>query len=193
MQLLSEHDYEHMTVEMITDAADVGKGTFFNYFETKEAVVSYRYEKQFHLLTETLRADAPEGTVLSCPLHPGATHPVGGPIWRRMISVAHLVMDTDAQNKRLTRSLLALSLTNDEIRKANQSVEEQVVEVLLELVRAGQAGGEFRADVPTRQLVEYLKDAYSGILIGWTKSDTNEDLHQLVERIFALVWSGLRP
>jgi TetR/AcrR family transcriptional regulator, cholesterol catabolism regulator len=193
MQLLTERDFEQVTVEMITDAADVGKGTFFNYFENKEAVVGYRFEKQFRLLTETLQAELSEEDWLSCPLHPGATHPVGGPIWQRMVAITHLVVDTDAQCKRLARILLALSLTNDHIREASQSCQGRVVEVLAELVRAGQASGEFRADVGTRLLVEYLTDAYLTILIRWAKSDDAEDLHQVVERIFALVWSGLRP
>ena len=51
MRLLSERDYTEVTVEMITEAADVGKGTFFNYFLTKEAVISYRFEQQFQLLS----------------------------------------------------------------------------------------------------------------------------------------------
>jgi len=38
-ELFRVRGYEETTVEEITEAADVAKGTFFNYFETKEAVL----------------------------------------------------------------------------------------------------------------------------------------------------------
>jgi AcrR family transcriptional regulator len=37
--LFSKHGIVHVTVEQIAEAADVGKGTIYNYFDTKEAVV----------------------------------------------------------------------------------------------------------------------------------------------------------
>ena len=39
MDLFRRQGYEQTTVEEITQLADVGKGTFYNYFPTKEAVV----------------------------------------------------------------------------------------------------------------------------------------------------------
>jgi AcrR family transcriptional regulator len=193
MQLLSESDFDAVTVEMITEAADVGKGTFFNYFANKEAVIGYRFEKQVRILTDTLHPDRVPDEELTCPVVTGATHPVGGPLWRRMVAVAHLAVDADAHSKRLMRSLLALALTNDEVRAANHNVESHVVETLEALVRAGQTSGEFRADVSPRLFVEFLCNVYFAALLGWAKTDGEEDLHQIVERTFSLVWSGLRP
>lgn len=66
MQLLSEHDFHEVTVERITEAADVGKGTFFNYFSNKEAIVRYRFELEFELLSALLGRDA---TLLDGPAH----------------------------------------------------------------------------------------------------------------------------
>src|SRR3984957_17821988 len=40
LQLFAERGYLETTVEDITNAADVGKGTFFNYFPTKEHVLA---------------------------------------------------------------------------------------------------------------------------------------------------------
>src|SRR3569623_310718 len=58
LRLLSEHDFDTVTVEMITEAAEVGKGTFFNYFKNKEGILSYYFENQVRMLTETLQAAA---------------------------------------------------------------------------------------------------------------------------------------
>src|SRR6201997_5697381 len=40
LQLFAEKGFAETTVEDITEAADVGKGTFFNYFPTKEHVLA---------------------------------------------------------------------------------------------------------------------------------------------------------
>ena len=40
LELFAERGYLETTVEDITEAADVGKGTFFNYFPTKEHVLA---------------------------------------------------------------------------------------------------------------------------------------------------------
>src|SRR5580700_757312 len=40
LELFGERGFLETTVADITDAADVGKGTFFNYFRTKEHVLA---------------------------------------------------------------------------------------------------------------------------------------------------------
>src|ERR1700683_2420662 len=40
LKLFTQRGFLETTVEDITDAADVGKGTFFNYFPTKEHVLA---------------------------------------------------------------------------------------------------------------------------------------------------------
>src|ERR1019366_10151396 len=46
LQLIAERGLSDVTVEDITEAADVGKGTFFNYFETKDQVLGVMAEIQ---------------------------------------------------------------------------------------------------------------------------------------------------
>jgi len=39
LELFSKHGFSEVTVEHIADVADVGKGTIYNYFQTKEDIV----------------------------------------------------------------------------------------------------------------------------------------------------------
>src|SRR6476661_5216543 len=56
LQLFAIKGFNATTVEDITQAADVGKGTFFNYFPTKEHVLVEFYERHRERLEERLRA-----------------------------------------------------------------------------------------------------------------------------------------
>src|ERR1035438_2642051 len=66
LQLIAEHGFSNVTVEDITEAADVGKGTFFNYFETKDHVLGVMAEIQLGKVGEAVaRAAQSKQTIYS--------------------------------------------------------------------------------------------------------------------------------
>lgn len=207
LRLLSEQDFDAVTVEMITEAAEVGKGTFFNYFSNKEAIVAYLFESRLRLLTEILSAEekpeegeAPtaigeekkDSVALALPEPCAARSTVGGPLWRQMVAITHLMGEMDGMSKRLQRTLLSLALTNDVVRAASLSKRARVIEVGGKLVRAAQAGGELRADLPAEVLTDYLINIYFNALYAWSQSDSEESLHAVIDRTYALVWEGVK-
>jgi len=196
LRLLSERDFDAVTVEMITEAADVGKGTFFNYFANKEAIVAYLFESRLCLLKEilefipsSLSIALPEGM----PWERCAAHgTVGGPMWQRIVGITHLMCELDGTSKRLQRTLLSLALTNDAVRAASLSKRGSIIAVGGELVRAAQAAGELRADLSAEALTDYLINLYFNALYAWSQSDSDESLHAVIERTYALAWEGVK-
>ena len=64
LRLFAERGYLETTVEDITEAADVGKGTFFNYFQTKEHVLATFGAERIAAI-ERARERATKGPVLA--------------------------------------------------------------------------------------------------------------------------------
>src|ERR1700726_5315802 len=54
LRIFAQRGYLDTTVEDITEAADVGKGTFFNYFPTKEHVLATYGEERIALMRRAL-------------------------------------------------------------------------------------------------------------------------------------------
>src|SRR6516164_11166643 len=63
LELFAERGFLETTVEDITEAADVGKGTFFNYFPTKEHVLATLGAERLAVI-ERARERAKVGPVL---------------------------------------------------------------------------------------------------------------------------------
>src|SRR5262252_2533188 len=63
MKLFGKKGVFATTVEEITEAADVGKGTFFNYFPSKEAILSALAERQLEIIDRAVEKAANAVTV----------------------------------------------------------------------------------------------------------------------------------
>ena len=55
VQLFQERGYENVTVQDITTACGIAKGTFFNYFPKKENILLFLGDSQIELWNESLK------------------------------------------------------------------------------------------------------------------------------------------
>src|SRR5262245_5364195 len=62
LRLFAHRGFSETTVEDITEAADVGKGTFFNYFPSKEHVFAVLHEIQLSRVADA-HAQAMSGSI----------------------------------------------------------------------------------------------------------------------------------
>jgi AcrR family transcriptional regulator len=187
VRLLTEREFEAVTVEAITEAADVGKGTFFNYFPNKEAVVSYFFEYKSSRLAEAARRVKAE------PFMPqtGPDALPGGPIWQQMLRVFSLCDDGPKDNQRLTRTLLSLVLTNAEVRRAYQVMIQEIGNLTRGFIEEAQRSGEVRNDLSADQIVCHLHMVHLGAVSYWAYSESAESMEQMIHRSYHVLWEGV--
>ena len=126
LRLFREHGYDATTVEEITEAADVAKGTFFNYFETKDTVLPALAELRLQRLEESL-----------LPEHGAPASPVA-----RIKLALRLVAEDSLSDPALTRRLFAAGMRHQGMRPVHA-----LMKLLSEQVRQAQAAGEISADL----------------------------------------------
>lgn len=191
IELLSLREFDSVTVEEITEAADVGKGTFFRHFASKEAVIAAYFEETRDLLVHALEDPEPElQDRISPEAYGHGVHP--GPIWKRFVGTTYLAASRDGRSHRLIRTLLALSAANDTVRAASLSAKAQLVQTITAYMKEGQRTGEFRADFAPEALASFTRNLYYGTQLAWAQTDDDSRFENHIASSIALAWFAVR-
>lgn len=179
LHLFSERGYDATTVEEIAQAAEVAKGTFFNYFPTKDAVLSYAGHRQMRLVHEAMAAD------------PGFEE-------RSVYEQLTLVFDTLAagiQDDREAMRVVSLEVYRSISAFADTtSSARQLYELLLDLIRRGQERGELRAGIatPAESMALLVMAAYFYTFFAWLELDTPPALALMLRVHLDLLLQGMK-
>lgn len=171
MKLFAERGFFDTSTEAITDAADVGQGTFFNYFPTKQHVLMVLSEKQIGKVGQALE-EAQSGTR---PVHD---------VMHRLI---HAIAEEPTQSAPLTRSLLATFVTSDEVRQFTGETMARGRKALAKIIKLGQERGEIRSDRKPVELAMTFQRSVLGTLLLWSIRPQGE-VAPWLERTFQDFW-----
>jgi len=176
LDLFAKQGFAETTVEDITNAADVGKGTFFNYFPSKEHILLAFAEMQL----ATLRLAVEE-----------ARH-ANEPLLEFVRSLTGRMTAEPARNPDLIRMLLLAFLGNSEVRQAMRKLHVDVMDLHTQMVRIGQEHGEIRDDLPAAEIALVFRQTIFGTLLIWSLYG-DASLESRLDSAFEIIWSGLSP
>jgi len=174
--LFARQGFFATTVEQITEAADVGKGTFFNYFPSKEHVLAGFGEMQVGKIRAALedyrRQPRPLREVL-----------------QRLV---YALAEEPGRSPALVRSLLVANLSSEPVRQLWRRNLERGRRVLARLLAEGQRRGELRRDRKPLELCRHFQQTYFGVLVLWAIHPPSR-LGERLEETFNLFWPGIEP
>jgi len=176
LKLFAERGIADTTVEDITEAADVGKGTFFNYFPTKEHVLQAFGETRIQKIQAALE-EARKGAV---------------PIWQVLRRLAHSLAEEASHTPGLLRSILVAPLTREPVREFMAGRMTDGRTRLLEIFRLGQERGELRADLPAPYMARAYQQSIFGSMVLWS-IDPQGDLFAWLDIWLEMFLGGLDP
>ncbi len=164
--LFADKGYEATKISEITEMAGVAKGTFFNYFDSKEEVML-----ELHIgwvsseLHELLHVD--EQSALS-----------------RIRTIGEHLATRTPLTKQLARTIFQSIMAHEKTLSRHQQAIEELTDTLEPILRAGQQNGEITAKQSSRELAEALTHAYFGAVMAWvmhpsTKSQLDHVSHFL--------------
>ncbi|HWR15312.1 MAG TPA: TetR/AcrR family transcriptional regulator [Terriglobales bacterium] len=176
LQLFAKNGFASTRVEEITEAADVAKGTFFNYFPSKDHVLLYFASRQI-------------GRVELCLEQATAGEE---PIRKLVRSMAEDLLVLPSSTPELARSMLASFMSSEEVRKV---VREQIADrgrrILAQILEIGQSRNEIRTDMEAYELARTFQQCMFGTLLLWSLHPA-EPITGILKRTFEVMWSGMR-
>jgi AcrR family transcriptional regulator len=170
LRLFSRYGYDATTVQRITDAADVAKSTFFNYFETKEAIVPALVQWQLQRLEETLLLEQ------SAPASPVA----------RIKLALRLIIQNPLSDPVLMRHLFAAGARQQDIQPAHV-----LTNLLADQVRQAQTVGEIRMDLEPIYVGSLIRALFFQQMFEWHHGDRSESLPELLDMTVDLLMDGI--
>jgi AcrR family transcriptional regulator len=175
IRLFGERGYAETTVEDITEAADIGKGTFFNYFPTKDAVLVAIFDA---LRQEFAALEARASQV--------------GDARQALHDFIHENLSSTVRTPRLIRGIFGHALNDPEMGRRVESVMLQARQAITILFESGQKLGQIRRDIPAPVLARTFQQFIFGTQIVWALT-TEEDLHCWVDVMLDVFWNGASP
>jgi AcrR family transcriptional regulator len=140
------------TVEQITEAADVGKGTFFNYFSSKEQVLVSLAQAHFGGLVDALAHSWNKKES----------------IFQALRTFSDGIGEEFRQSPNLVRSLVAALSSSEALRQLMVGHVSRARELLAELIWLGQQRGEVRLDREPNELALSFQQSLVGALLLWS-------------------------
>jgi AcrR family transcriptional regulator len=174
MRLFAEHGFPSVSIEDITEAADVGKGTFFNYFESKEHVLSVLAEIQLGKVREA-RVAAESGKQ--------STFAVLRQLFQR-------IAEEPGHSAPLARAMVSTFLASEPVRAQMANGMAEGRRLIAQIIELGQSRGEIPSQLKPAPLARLYQQTGLGTLLLWSvRADVS--LPAWMEESFQHFWKGL--
>ena len=176
LDLFAKHGFADTTVEDITNSADVGKGTFFNYFPSKDHILLAFAEMQLAKLQsiiEDLRA-------------------TGEPVPQFLRTLGMRMTEEPGRNPSMVRALLLANLSRTPVREAMRVNQARGHALLTEFVKIGQERGELRNDLAAGEIAHVFRQTVFGTLLIWSLYG-DDSLANRIQTALEVLWQGLSP
>jgi len=174
LQLFADRGFSNVTVEDITEAADVGKGTFFNYFESKDHVLSVMAEIQLAKVKEAARLAASNKRKIRTVLH-------------------HLflrIAEEPGRSPDLARAVVSSFLASEVVRGLIEYQMSEGRRIIAGIVAEGQKRGEIDARLDKDAVALQVQQALLGTVLLWSLHEKPE-LAAWIENSFQHFWRAI--
>ena len=152
LHLFAERGFIATTIDAIAESADIGKGTFFNYFENKESILLQYREMQMErvktFVAEKMKSDEPLNILL--------------------YNLAVTMSAEQKKNPTLFQILMTGVFLNETNRNRMAEGLARGREMLAELIGARQKSGEIRSGLTARAIALSFQRMAFGTTLLWS-------------------------
>lgn len=132
IKLFLEKGFENITIAEITENADIGIGTFYNYFQSKEDLLHYVLTQKLNEVKSSLEEVSQSSITPQDKIY--------------QIVVIGGKLNEDNQQ--------FLSLCINHLKLKEPPHDSQFKDILVNIIQEGQKNGDFKEDIPVEVIIE---------------------------------------
>jgi AcrR family transcriptional regulator len=175
--LVKQKGYENVTIDEICAEIGVTKGTFYNYFHSKEQLILDEVASDNLHYRNKLRAQVSK-------LQRGLP---------KLIAFLRLALAYENDRaKEFTRLSYKLRIADPKRVLPLYPDKRELYKIIDELIAEGQSCGQIRQDLTSGQLATIVLYNIRGMVYSWCLPDTDFDLNEIGEHLFRVLEEGLR-
>lgn len=163
------------TIDDIAAAAEVSKGTFFNYFPTKEAVLHYFGEQQSLAVAAEI-VDALQDPKLDT---------------RQKLRLLFRALAKNVEANRNATRMVVFEVMKSPTELAREPYRALFKQTVAALMAEGQARNEVRATINADLAASALVGVYFQQIFEWCAADKPYSLTKRLDQMLDLIWDGL--
>ncbi|MCD6342221.1 MAG: TetR/AcrR family transcriptional regulator [Spirochaetaceae bacterium] len=185
LRLFREKGYDSVSVEQITRAAGVAKGTFYTYFETKSDIIVEEFWKidryyQEYAARNLRRYKRPADKLMA--------------FTRAQMRYVRDEVGVDSLKILYTNQILG---SGGEREKVIVDPKRQWYRIIETIMAEGQAEGSFRSDIDASELAQVFNRSMRSVFLDWCIADgafdlVKEGLKYCEEWVFPALYHSVR-
>lgn len=172
VQEINRKGFNNVSIEDITTAAKVAKGTFYTHFPTKEAVVFYTYAQSDAIYRQAFER------VRGCSF---------------LFAVTNFVHISYAQYELRGKGIIKAVISNYFTQPDHSfyGKDRALLQCLTLLVESGKREGSLDMSTPTQVFVDTLLATLIGVEVMWCFDDTDQHLCAMIHTAIELTARGM--
>ena len=178
LELFGKYGFEHVTIEQITKACDVSKGTFYTHFPSKYDVILEKF-KEFDTFYDTVEKE----------INPSlsASEKILTIYNEQMLYIINVV------GKDVLTTVYTAAMTN-QVEEDHYliSPERKIFQILNNYIAEGVTSGEFRQDLSIADMQSIIQRCMRANVYDWLIHNETFDLVKEMRLFTSVVLDGLK-
>lgn len=179
VELFKAKGYHPTTMDDVAQKAEISRGTLFNYFASKEAlllpwaleILDQHIRPQFRTYLET------QPTTLEC-------------LQFLFTTIADMILASPDVVRAFVQEALTPNANN---MQQNDVVGNGIHELYIHIVRYGQARGEVRADIPVENIARYVGTLHLPLIFSLLEPNHPANNSVDLDSLMAFIKTGITP
>ncbi|WP_204518470.1 TetR family transcriptional regulator [Brevibacillus fulvus] len=174
IKLFNEYGFESTTIDMISEEADVARGTIFLHFSSKESILAnWSYERLQEI--EERREEWDFGD--SCK--------------QKVLRIYKIMNEVNIQNYDFIKVVVESSMKYRKVHESEKEVHFELRELFSDLIEEAQERGRLKAKFNPLVAANMLENIYYNALYDWVRSEGAWPLEEIMEEKVSIVFEGL--